>query len=670
MKNIVRNKGLPFWQWLHSLITKQLTRFSYLMLILVVVLISVGGHSIFASFFQASGTFPSEPFNGLQITYNVSGARITKAPEDTFNFTTVRKIQGALGDGQLSISGTVRGAGFFTDANIEVWAGEQRQKTSLKVEPNKTASFNLSVRIPTTAASGGFSIVCVGNYNVGTRGLQVLGYLSTMAPVNTDTTKHDTKSPSDAVIFKTILDKYYKAIPKGMVPGGFTNNVCSFFDKRFKEFACGGYQAKVLAFLDGLKWSKDPNERALLDKFDYGPIQAYYGGHQAVVIYPKGTNWLETGTVLDPWPTQSPTTCTTQEWAVRFGQGTYYGIGGSGVYEHPAEYPTVGGDYVNPANNKLSTEEKIWYQNQPTEVRNRIDRYNNSDPNFWRKLIRYAYNNRNRTEQAAVHCPVDVRLKDSAGRITGFAGNEFRHEIPEVLAARMPDGKGGWITWFEYPENINCSLVIKAIDSGKVEMFFGHGAGPVKSGSTFRYNFVVSKGQKIIGDAITSGAELSADNGAIRPTLIQSLADLNVTVANDSNIPNNPVNPSTAPQTLFDNQNIYRVENSPLSSTWFKLEKSTLITEITTYHWNNGRGMKPGTISLVENSSKRVFGPWQTVGIEGMYKVPNATWVARPNVILPSGVYIIIDSSPETWAHNQQSNYSGFTKVTGQVVIR
>lgn len=673
MENIIRNKGLPksLWHLVKTLAISQSRKLTYfvLMLVLVLVFFVSGSHLIFASLFQTSGTFPNEPFNGLQINYNVSGARITKAPEDTFNFTTVRKIQGALGDGQLSISGSVKGAGFFTDASIEVWAGDQRQKTSMRVESNKSANFNLSVRIPTTAASGGFSIICVGNYNVGTRGLEVLGYLSMMAPVGKDTTTHETKPLSDNAILKTLLDKYMRAIPKGMAPGGFTNNVCSFFDKRFKDFACGGYQAKVLAFLDAIKWSKDPNERALLDKFDYGPIQAYYGGHQAVVIYPKGTNWLETGTVLDPWPTQSPTSCTTQEWAVRFGLGSYHGVSGSSVYETHPEYPTVGGDYVNPANNKLSTEEKNWYQNQPQDYRNRINRYQSSDPNFWRHLISYGYNNRNRTGQVAVHCPVDVRLKDSAGRVTGFAGNEFRREIPDVVAARMPDGKGGWITWFEYPENISCNLVIKANDSGKVEAFFGHGAGPVNTGSTFRYNFAVTKGEKISGDAITSGANLSSDHGVISPTTVRSLADLNISnVPNDSDVStSNPSDLHPARQ-IFDNGNIYGVQNSPNSPTWFKLENSTLITEITTYHWNNARGMRPGTISLIENSSKRVFGPWQTVGLEGMYRVPNATWVAKPNVVLPPGVYIVIDSSPETWSHNQQSNYSGFAKVTGQTV--
>lgn len=667
MKNIVGNKGLakPFGVLFKLLDITLSAKLTYFVLILIPTLFFFisGSPLIFA---QTSGTFPNEPFNGLQITYNVSGARVTKAPEDTFNFTTVRKIQGALGDGQLTISGTVKGAGFFTNADIEVWAGDQRQKTSMKVEPNKTANFNLSVRIPTTATSGGFSIICVGNYNVGTRGLQVLGYLSMMAPVGTDTTTHEVKPLSDNLILKKLLDRYVSTIPKGMAPGGFTNNVCSVFDKRFKEFACGGYQAKVLAFLDKIKWSKDPNERALLDKFDYGPIQAYYGGHQAVVIYPKGTNWLETGTVLDPWPTQSPTSCTIQEWAVRFGQGSYYGISGSGVYEKQPEYPTVGGNYVNPADKKLSIEETNWYKTQP-ELRNRIDHYNSSDPSFWRNLVHYGYNNRNRTGQVVVDCPVDVRLKDSAGRITGFVGNEFRREIPDVLAVRMPDGKGGWLTWFEYPENIDCKLVIKANDSSKVETFVSHGAGPVNTGSTFRYNFMMAKGETVRGDAITPGANLSGDSGVITPTIIKQLADLNTTnTVNGADVvtTNSPkLNPV---EQLFDNGNVYRVENGPTSPTSFRLQKSTLITEITTYHWNNARGMKPGTISLMETSSKRVFGPWQTVGLDGMNKVPNASWLVKPNVFLPPGVYIVIDSSPETWSHNQQSNYAGFVRVMGQ----
>ncbi|MBK7997076.1 MAG: hypothetical protein IPK14_28000 [Blastocatellia bacterium] len=675
MKSIVRNKGLPRFIFLQKLTTLKLIDIlsRVLTLFLVLMLFINGCQLISANVFQASGTFPNEPFNGLQITYSVSGARISSPPEDIHDFTTVRRYKGALGDGQLSISGSVKALnGYFADVTMEVWAGDQKQTKTVRIERSST-DFNLSVRIPTTAASGGFSISCVGHYNAGTRGLQVVGYFSMMAPPQ-DTSKHEEAPLSDAVIFKRILDSYMSKIPKGMVTGGFTNNVLSFLDSRFKEYTCGGYQGKVLAFLDAIKWSKDPKERALLDKFDYGPIQAYYGGHQAVVIYPKGTNWIETGTILDPWPTQSPKTYTIQEWAVRFGMGSYHGIGASSPYEKFPEYPTVGGVYQDPSNRRLAPNERDWYKNQPSSFRDRIDRYATKDPNLWRHLIRNAYNSRNRTGQISIHCPVDVRLRDSSGRVTGFNAKDFRAEIPDVLAARMPDGKGGWITWFEYPENIDCELVIKANDNGKVEAFFGHGAGPVNTTTAFRYNFNAVKGQKFNASANRPGVSLQTETGTISPTRVENLAQLNA--GNSSNTPTNPAtppaidNPPTRNRTesIFDNGNIYGVENGPLSPTRFTLTNESLITEITTYHWNNAQGMRPGTIALVEKGTKRTFGPWQAIGMPGYKNAPNVYWVVKPNITLPAGTYRVVVSSPETWSHNQQSNNSGFVKVVGQIV--
>ena len=64
----------------------------------------------------------------------------------------------------------------------------------------------------------------------------------------------------------------------------------------------------MLGLLDNIKYGTNAEQKKLLEGYDYGPIQANCGitpgGHQAVVIYPKGTDWRVTGTVLDPWPEQ------------------------------------------------------------------------------------------------------------------------------------------------------------------------------------------------------------------------------------------------------------------------------------------------------------------------------------------------------------------------------
>jgi hypothetical protein len=72
------------------------------------------------------------------------------------------------------------------------------------------------------------------------------------------------------------------------------------------EYACGAYQGDVLDWLEKIKNSADPQTRQLLDGFEFGPIQIAEGGHQAVVLFPTGTDWRLTGIVLDPWKEQRP----------------------------------------------------------------------------------------------------------------------------------------------------------------------------------------------------------------------------------------------------------------------------------------------------------------------------------------------------------------------------
>ena len=58
--------------------------------------------------------------------------------------------------------------------------------------------------------------------------------------------------------------------------------------------------------LNGVRNNPDENIRRLLNCFDYGPIQTAGGNHVAVVLFPAGTDWHSTGTVLGPWPYQTP----------------------------------------------------------------------------------------------------------------------------------------------------------------------------------------------------------------------------------------------------------------------------------------------------------------------------------------------------------------------------
>ncbi|MEK7723658.1 MAG: hypothetical protein AAB336_04865 [Acidobacteriota bacterium] len=115
---------------------------------------------------------------------------------------------------------------------------------------------------------------------------------------------------------------------------------------------------------------------------------------------------------------------------------------------------------------------------------------------------------------------------------------------------------------------------------------------------------------------------------------------------------------------IFENGNIYTVYNNPTSPTKFVLTQPFVITSIVTYHWNNARGSKPGTIGL-RDSKGNVYGAWSTTGSPGQGGVPNAYWKATPNVKIPAGEFTVIDSEPTTWAQNSGSKNSGFTIVRG-----
>jgi hypothetical protein len=122
---------------------------------------------------------------------------------------------------------------------------------------------------------------------------------------------------------------------------------------------------------------------------------------------------------------------------------------------------------------------------------------------------------------------------------------------------------------------------------------------------------------------------------------------------------------NTIDTTLCDNGNVAGVQNNARNPTRCTLDAPTLVTLVRTYHWNNGRGVAPGTIGLRAQDGT-LYGPWQATGSPGQGGVPNAYWEAQPNVVLPAGTYTIVDSDPATWANNSGSNFSGMSTIQGQ----
>jgi hypothetical protein len=94
----------------------------------------------------------------------------------------------------------------------------------------------------------------------------------------------------------------------------------------------------------------------------------------------------------------------------------------------------------------------------------------------------------------------------------------------------------------------------------------------------------------------------------------------------------------------------------------FTLDRPATLAIFTTYHYIDGGGPAPGTLSLTGSDGK-TYGPWQAKGIDGQGGVANAFWEARPDVVLPAGTYKVVDSDPSTWSTNDKAKGIGFTTV-------
>jgi hypothetical protein len=129
--------------------------------------------------------------------------------------------------------------------------------------------------------------------------------------------------------------------------------------------------------------------------------------------------------------------------------------------------------------------------------------------------------------------------------------------------------------------------------------------------------------------------------------------------------------PSTAPgakrtatpqpgavEEIFKITSVHAAYNGATTPTTFTVGIAWTVTEIRTYHWNNGRGAKPGTISLRTNDGT-IYGPWQATGEPGSGGASNAYWVVKPDVIIGPGTYTVLDSDPSTWSQNQETSGRG-----------
>jgi hypothetical protein len=125
---------------------------------------------------------------------------------------------------------------------------------------------------------------------------------------------------------------------------------------------------------------------------------------------------------------------------------------------------------------------------------------------------------------------------------------------------------------------------------------------------------------------------------------------------------------------LFDNSNGQGVQNGgkpPSFGTYGTVGVGAYcLNSITTYHWNNGQGKKPGTIGLGPLSFGALINPVAprpATGSAGQGQAPNVNWTVNypggSGSVVISGIYTCQDSDPATWAQNQASGGKGFCQV-------
>jgi fructose-1,6-bisphosphatase len=117
---------------------------------------------------QSSGVYPAEPFNGLQCTYNITGATISKY-DDVPGFTCTRSmvIQDIQRGGTLGISGSLSAGGYGATVTVTVSAGNKSNTGTYQVKPGTPMSFNQQVAIAKDANTASITVNMEGHYSMG-----------------------------------------------------------------------------------------------------------------------------------------------------------------------------------------------------------------------------------------------------------------------------------------------------------------------------------------------------------------------------------------------------------------------------------------------------------------------------------------------------------------------
>lgn len=550
-------------------------------------------------------TFPDQPFQALQLKVAITGAQLN-VPRDsrgsdlseryyTGTWTPNLKLEGSAQAGDLA------GVGACTvQVNLFV-EGQKVASFEKRLYENRSVGFE--VKLPPATKAQGQAEFFIHVFRQGEDGVRIRGKLDNQAaPLN----------PLDQ-----LLKLYLARIPKGIVSDGKLNNVRSLADPACLPYTCGGYQKQVLLFLDRLRFSKNPAERALVANLEYGPIESSGGYHQGVVIYESGKDWT-TGLVLDPWPNQRPEWVTVARWSQTFRlvqpSTSYTGAA--------ATYPILGGAYQDPdiGAGRLTAEERTVLKSLPPSHQAYQAKLSDYARRVW---LRGAVQRFRTSGKAFVKCPVEARLVDGSGAYTGLKNDQLAVQIggTEVFLYHQPGDN-----WFQFgfPEGTPLQLELQPLATGQASVTLYTAARP--NGQTYSVDLRPGQLQKV---PLTAGTT-----------------------------------PALPEETLFNNNNGYGTLDGAAEPR-LSFETPVVVTAIQTYHWNSGRGATPGRIALTNTETGQVYGPWQATGSPGQGGVPNAFWTCALKQELPAGTYRVLDSEPATWSSNPQSGGQGFAIVRG-----
>ncbi|MBD3362871.1 hypothetical protein GF362_04070 [Candidatus Dojkabacteria bacterium] len=268
-------------------------------------------------------------------------------------------------------------------------------------------------------------------------------------------------------------------------------NVYDKISQQYDPYTCGSFQTKITHMFNSMRWSNDATERKIISYFDYSPVTTNIPAHEAVMIYPKGTNWEENGMVLDPWLMNNHNVYPMKVWS---GWGIVADVA---CAQHPY-YPACNKEYRMPDKmvNKLNSSEQKFYDSLSSEMRNRIDsslssiqnkinkskqernfelasKYENELINHKSYIIQeLIYSRRFNKVEVIVDCPVRVLVTDNTtGKKVGIdkEGNLI-NEIPELLPDLRLLNEQEIFSYFTLPKDGDYTVEMFGIDSGKAEI--------------------------------------------------------------------------------------------------------------------------------------------------------------------------------------------------------